>query len=166
MDDMQPDAAGNGRSEILQYHDGTSRRVFVTDVETPFPPGELIVSQTDLAGSITMCNEAFVHMSGYTLDELLGQPHHLLRHPDMPAAAFADLWNTVQEGRTWNGYVKNLRKDGGFYWVYATVVPKLRGGRTVGFTSVRREPSRRKVEAAQKHYDALRQGTAAEGGVR
>lgn len=166
MEDMHPeDVAGPARPVRLRYHDGTTREVLVTDVETPFPQGELIVSQTDLAGNITMCNEAFVHLSGFRHDELIGRPHHLLRHPDMPAAAFADLWATVSAGERWNGYVKNLRKDGGFYWVYATVMPKLRQGRTVGFTSVRREPSRARVEEAQRLYASMRHA-AAEGGVR
>jgi PAS domain S-box-containing protein len=158
MQDMRAeDVAGTGQAVTLTYHDGSSRQVLVTDAETPFPSGELIVSQTDLAGVITMCNEAFVLMSGYTREELLGQPHHILRHPDMPAAAFADLWQTVGRGERWNGYVKNLRKDGGFYWVYATVIPKVRNGETVGYTSVRREPARRRVTEAEALYASLRQ---------
>ena len=157
MDDMRPeDIAGESRSTVLEYHDGTSRRVYWTDRETSFPVGELIVSQTDVAGRITMCNEAFVRMSGYRREELIGAPHHILRHPDMPASAFADLWSTVRSGARWHGYVKNLRRDGGFYWVYATVIPKLRGGRIVGFTSVRRQPSRRKVVAAATLYESMR----------
>ena len=123
--------------------------------ETPFPTGELIVSQTDLGGVITMCNEAFVRMSGYTEDELIGEPHHILRHPDMPSAAFADLWKTVEAGERWHGYVKNLRKDGGYYWVYATVIPKKREGETVGYTSVRREPSRKSIEQAIELYKTM-----------
>ncbi|WP_374243220.1 PAS domain-containing protein [Zoogloea sp.] len=112
----------------------------------------MIVSRTDTSGVITQCNQSFVDMSGYTEAELIGQPHCILRHPDMPSAAFDDLWKTVQAGRQWNGYVKNLRKDGGHYWVYATVVPNVRDGKIVGFTSVRREPSREKVLAAEAQY--------------
>ncbi len=165
MEDMKSsDLVGEGHPVVLRYHDGTSRQVLVTRHETPFPPGELIVSQTDLAGKIEMCNEAFIRMSGFKREELIGQPHHILRHPDMPAAAFADLWATVDAGGRWNGYVKNLRKDGGFYWVYATVIPKLRQGRMVGFTSVRREPSRAKVEAAEQLYESMRRAAPAEGG--
>ena len=85
--------------------------------------------------------------------------------PGQAIAAFADLWTTVHEGRRWNGYVKNLRKDGGFYWVYATVIPKLRQGRPVGFTSVRREPSRAKVEGAEQLYESMRRAAPAEGGL-
>jgi len=143
---------GEAVEHTLTFANGTSRRVFVTSVETPYPQGKLIVSRTDTSGVITQCNQSFVDMSGYTEAELIGQPHCILRHPDMPSAAFDDLWKTVQAGRQWNGYVKNLRKDGGHYWVYATVVPNVRDGKIVGFTSVRREPSREKVLAAEAQY--------------
>ncbi len=144
--------SGEAAEHQLTYADGSRRRVFVTSVETPYPHGKLIVSRTDTAGIITQCNQSFVDMSGYIEAELVGQPHSILRHPDMPAAAFRDLWDTVGAGRQWNGYVKNLRKDGGYYWVYATVVPNVRDGRIVGYTSVRREPSREKVAAAEAQY--------------
>lgn len=164
MQDMKPeDVVGEAREHTLKYQDGTSRRVFVTKVETAFPIGELIVSQTDPAGVITTCNEAFVHMSGFSREDLIGQPHHILRHPDMPAAAFADLWRTVREGRRWNGYVKNLRKDGGFYWVYATVIPKERNGQIIAYTSVRREPSRRRLAEAEALYRTLTTPTTEQG---
>ncbi|MFV0428600.1 MAG: PAS domain-containing protein [Arachnia sp.] len=146
---------GDGAQQTLTYADGTSRQVIITNVETNFPIGELIVSQTDVEGRITMCNEAFVRMSGFTRDELIGQPHSILRHPDMPRAAFADLWATVREGRRWSGYVKNLRKDGGYYWVYATVIPKIRHGQIVGHTSVRREPSRNQVNSHIATYQQM-----------
>jgi PAS domain S-box-containing protein len=163
---MTPDdVVGTGRETILRYYDGTSRTVYVTDVETPFPMGELIVSQTDLDGVITMCNDAFVLMSGYSTAELMGAPHSILRHPDMPRAAFADLWDTINTGRRWTGYVKNLRKDGGFYWVYATVIPKLRGSKIIGHTSVRRQPSRRRVNAAAELYVSMLATEAAGSGA-
>ena len=141
-----------GRAMRWTYYDGSSRQVVVTDVETRFPTGELIVSQTDQDGVITTCNEAFVIMSGFTKEELIGAPHSILRHPDMPRSAYADLWSTVQQGKRWSGYVKNLRADGGYYWVYATVIPKVRGGEIVGHTSVRREPSRDMVSEMEKLY--------------
>ncbi len=157
LEDMTPDQiVGEGTPVWMRYYDGTARNLLVTDVETRFPSGELIVSQTDTQGIITMCNEAFVRMSGFTRDELLGKPHAILRHPDMPAAAFADLWATVNDGRRWSGYVKNLRKDGGFYWVYATIIPKIRGGQILGHTSVRREPSRSKVKEMEAVYAEMR----------
>lgn len=157
MQDMSVlDIVGNATEQQWTYFEGNTRRLLVTDVETRFPTGELIVSQTDNDGIITMCNEAFVLMSGFNRDELLGTPHSILRHPDMPKAAFADLWTTVEQGKRWSGYVKNLRKDGGFYWVYATVIPKVRNGRIVGHTSVRREPSRDKVNELAAVYAAMR----------
>ncbi len=157
MKDMDPaDIAGEAVEHVLTYTGGHTRRVYVTPIETPYPHGKLIVSRTDTQGIITQCNQSFVDMSGYCEAELIGQPHCLLRHPDMPAAAFRDLWETVQAGRQWHGYVKNLRKDGGHYWVYATVVPNVRDGRIVGFTSVRREPSREKVALAEAQYQEMR----------
>lgn len=139
----------------LTYHDGTTRTVYDTGVERPYPDGKLIVSRTDLHGVLTHVNDAFVEISGYTEDELIGKPQHILRHPDMPKAAYADLWQTVKAGKKWHGYVKNLCKDGSHYWVYATVVPNVRRGQTVGYTSVRRKPSRLKIEEAIKTYSAL-----------
>lgn len=129
----------------LTYTDGTSRTVYATEVEVPFPEGRLIVSRTDLTGIITHANDAFIEMSGYEREELIGAPHHILRHPDMPKIAFKGLWDDVSAGKKWHGYVKNLRKDGAFYWVYATAVPNIRNGVIVGYTSVRRKPSRTRI---------------------
>jgi PAS domain S-box-containing protein len=144
--------AGPARECRLAYSDGTQRTVFCTDDEVSFPEGRLIVSRTDLRGVITHANDAFVEMSGYPREGLIGAPQHILRHPDMPRAAFADLWSTVSRGAKWHGYVKNLRCDGSFYWVYATVLPNVRGGAVVGYTSVRRKPSRSRVAEAQAAY--------------
>jgi len=130
----------------IKYYDGSTRIILLRDVEVPFPLGKLIVSRTDLAGIITHCNQSFVEMSGFPEEELLGQPHYILRHPDIPAAAFKDLWDTLARQEKWHGYVKNLRKDGAYYWVYATVIPNIRNGEIVGYTSVRRKPSRNKIE--------------------
>ena len=130
---------------LLTYTDGSTRTVYATQVEMPFPEGSLIVSSTNLKGLITHANEAFVEMSGYTREELIGAPHHILRHPDMPKLAFKGLWDDVAAGKKWHGYVKNLRKDGSFYWVYATAVPNVRNGVIVGYTSVRRKPSRTRI---------------------
>ena len=152
LPDMTPASAPGAREARLQYTDGTSRQVFCTDVERPFPEGRLIVSRTDLQGVITHANEAFVEMSGYERAELIGAPQHVLRHPDMPRAAFKDLWDTVLRGEKWHGYVKNLCKDGSFYWVYATVIPNVRNGQATGYTSVRRKPSRRRVAEAEALY--------------
>jgi aerotaxis receptor len=148
---MQPPELPGTRHELV-YADGARRGVYCVDEEVPFPDGHLIVSRTDLSGCLTHANEAFVTMSGYERDELIGAPHCILRHPDMPRAAFKDLWDTLKAGGKWHGYVKNLRKDGRFYWVYATAVPNVRRGEVVGYTSVRRKPSRTQVESIMAVY--------------
>ena len=101
-------------------------------------------------------NQSFVEMSGFTEGELIGQSHHILRHPDMPKAAFKDLWDTLARGEKWSGYVKNLRKDGAYYWVLATVVANVRNGEVVGYTSVRRKPSRQRIAECIDQYRQLR----------
>lgn len=161
MSEKLPDMSkpiGDAQEEILTYFNGESRTVYDTGVEHPFPDGKLIVSRTDLEGNLTLVNDAFVAISGYSEEELLGKPHCILRHPDMPKAAFADLWATVKAGKKWHGYVKNLCKDGGYYWVYATVVPNVRKGEVVGYTSVRRKPSRAKVAQISDEYAKMKAG--------
>jgi aerotaxis receptor len=156
MQDMNPaDIVGEYTEHTLHFYDGTSRKVFVTDIETPFPEGRLIVSRTDTEGVITHANQSFVEMSGYTQEELIGAPHYILRHPDIPPAAFKDLWETINRGEKWQGYVKNLRKDGGYYWVKATAIPNIRNGQITGYTSVRRKPARARVEECIKLYPTL-----------
>ena len=139
----------------LNYFDGTENQRKVVDEEVPFPEGKLIVSRTDTKGMITHCNQAFIDMSGFEESDLIGYPHHILRHPDMPAAAFKDLWDTVNTKTKWSGYVKNLRKDGKYYWVYAVVVPNIREGKLVGFASVRRKPSRTKINECIALYKTM-----------
>ena len=156
MQDMNPDDInGEYREVVLTFHDGSQRKTLVTDIEAPFPDGRLIVSRTDPAGIITHVNQSFVDMAGYSEEELIGTPHYILRHPDMPPAAFKGLWETIEAGNRWQGYVKNLRKDGGYYWVYATVIPNIRNNQVVGYTSVRRKPSRKKVEECEALYPTL-----------
>ena len=154
-DATKPDATAEPIT--MTYHDGASRIIYDTGVERPYPDGKLIVSRTDLAGNITHVNDAFVEISGYDIDELIGKPHYILRHPDMPKAAYKDLWSTAEAGQKWHGYVKNLCKDGSHYWVYATVVPNVRRGETVGYTSVRRKPSRSKIAEATTQYAQMKQ---------
>ena len=121
----------------------------VVDQSFPFPAGETLVSTTDLKGRILYCNAAFIAVSGYTKEELLGQPHNLIRHPDMPEEAFRDMWATIQSGQPWSAPVKNRRKDGSFYWVMANVTPLMDGDRPTGFMSVRTEPSAEQVREAE-----------------
>ncbi len=156
MQEMNPgDIRGEFKEINLTYYDGVRRKVLVTEREEPFPDGRLIVSRTDPDGIITHVNQSFIDMAGFSEEELIGAPHYILRHPDMPAAAFKGLWDDVQAGKQWQGYVKNLRKDGGYYWVYATVIANIREGKVVGYTSVRRKPSRKKVEECEALYPTL-----------
>lgn len=157
MDDMKPDdVIGEKQEHVLELYGYGKRTVYTTDREVPFPEGKLIVSLTDTRGIITHANRAFVEMSGYQESELIGQPQSILRHPDMPAVAFKGLWDDMAAGKKWHGYVKNLRKDGAYYWVYATVVANVREGKVVGYTSVRRKPSRKKIDECIKLYKELK----------
>lgn len=110
---------------------------------------------TDADGYITHANEAFVYMSGYSKDELIGLPHYVLRHPDMPPIAFEGLWDELADKGRWKGYVKNLRKDGGYYWVYASVIANIRDGELKGYTSVRRRPSQTRIDECSELYKTL-----------
>ncbi|MDD0838481.1 methyl-accepting chemotaxis protein [Curvibacter sp. HBC61] len=134
----------------------------VTQQEFLFPEDELLVSTTDTRGVITHCNPAFVHVSGFSYEELIGQPHNLIRHPDMPAAAYKDMWATIGRGRPWTGLVKNRRKDGSHYWVQANVTPIMSHGKPSGYMSVRIKPSREAVQQAEALYAQMR--TEAEQG--
>ncbi|MDX8413398.1 MAG: PAS domain-containing protein [Mariprofundales bacterium] len=114
----------------------------VTEVEHPFSEGEFLVSKTDLSGVITYANRAFCKLAGYSETELIGQPHNIVRHPDMPEAAFAQMWQDIQAGTEWKGAVKNRCKDGGYYWVFATVMAEVdKQGAITGYISVRRSPT-------------------------
>ena len=132
----------------------------ITQREYPFPPNRTLVSVTDLKGRITYCNPAFIEVSGYSREELLGQPHNLVRHPDMPAEAFRDMWATIESGRPWAGVVKNRRKNGDHYWVRANATPVYRRGQLAGYMSVRTTPLRAEVEAAESLYRRFREGRA------
>ncbi len=137
----------------------------VTQREYIFPSGQILVSTTDLKGRILHANAVFVETSGYALEELLGQPHNILRHPDVPQEAFRDLWATIQAGQPWSGVVKNRRKNGDHYWVLANVTPLLDGGRPVAYLSVRSQPTREQIVAAEELY-ALMRAEAAGGRPR
>jgi len=135
-----------------------SADVYVTNIETAVPEGLFIYSQTDLKGRITIANKAFADMSGYRVEEMVGKAHNLVRHPDMPKEAFADMWTSLKAGRPWRGVVKNRRKDGGYYWVVAMVSPVRDGGEVVGYQSIRHRPSRQQVEAASAAYKRIQGG--------
>ncbi len=125
-------------------------------IETEVPSDEEIISLTDFDGIITYVNDTFAKISGYEPDELIGKPHSIIRHPDMPKSAFADLWSSVENGNSWEGYVKNLRKDGGYYWVYARVSVMKKDGKAVGYKSVREPVDKEMRLKMQREYDLLR----------
>ncbi|MBS0245247.1 MAG: PAS domain-containing protein [Proteobacteria bacterium] len=124
----------------------------VIDAEFPLAEGKTIVSTTDLHGNITYANTYFIEVSGYTEEELIGAPQNILRHPDMPATAFKNLWDTIKAGQPWRGLVKNRRNSGEYYWVLANVTPVIENGKPVGYMSVRTKPTRQQVDLATKLY--------------
>jgi aerotaxis receptor len=133
----------------------------VTQREYLLSEGTTLVSTTDLQSHISYCNPAFIEASGFNRDELIGQPHNLIRHPDMPAEAFRDMWATLKDGQPWTALVKNRRKNGDHYWVRANVTPVLENGRVNGYMSVRTTPSRDEVAAAEALYARMREEAAA-----
>jgi aerotaxis receptor len=130
----------------------------VTNREVEVPETEMLVSRTDPGGRIVFCNSAFVAVSGFGEDELLGAPHNLVRHPDMPPAAFRNLWETIKAGRVWEGLVKNRTKAGDHYWVRANVTPVIEDGELRGYVSIRVRPERDEVRRAETAYALLRSG--------
>ncbi len=125
-------------------------------IETAVPDDELIISRTDLKGIITYVNETFAEISGYTSAELVGKPHNIIRHPDMPSAVFQTLWQTLKEGKKWGGYVKNMRSDTGFYWVYAEISGVFKEGELIEYKSIRTPIRNEEKLEYQKRYDAMR----------
>ncbi|HEX5342750.1 MAG TPA: methyl-accepting chemotaxis protein [Duganella sp.] len=130
----------------------------VTQNEYVMEDGRTIVSSTDLQGNINYANPYFIEVSGFTEEELIGAPQNIVRHPDMPVEAFADLWSTIKSGMPWTGLVKNRCKNGDFYWVLANVTPVIENGKPVGYLSVRTKPSREQVRAADALYREIKGG--------
>jgi len=125
-------------------------------IETAVPEDELIISRTDLKGVITYANETFANISGYSVEELIGNHHNMVRHPDMPKRAFQDLWNTIKNKKQWKGIVKNLRKDTGYYWVHATISGVYKDGKLIEYKSIRTPISHNEKLEYQKLYDEYR----------
>ena len=127
----------------------------ITSHETQVPDKVYLISKTDLQGRITYANPAFIEISGYSHDELIGSHHNIVRHPHMPPVLFQDLWQTLKQQRPWSGLIKNRRKDGGFYWVKARVIPLLENGRVSGYASVRVRPDAQEIREAEHLYQAI-----------
>ncbi|GAB4256227.1 MAG: hypothetical protein Kow0065_04860 [Methylomicrobium sp.] len=134
----------------------------ITQNEVHFSDEDKLVSTTDLNGVITSASPAFVKISGFTEQELLGQGHNIVRHPDMPTQAFKSLWKTITSGRTWNGRIKNRCKNGDYYWVDAHVAPVYDNGKIVAYRSLRFKPTRPQIDAAERLYRDLNDGRRAD----
>lgn len=132
----------------------------VTGCEYHMQDGKPIVSKTDLKGKITYVNPYFIEVSGFEESELIGAPHNIVRHPDMPSEAFDDMWNTLKSGQPWSALVKNRRKNGDYYWVVANATPLMENGAATGYLSVRTKPSRAAIDRAETLYREMREGKA------
>ena len=124
--------------------------------ETKVDDYAFLVSETDSKGMITFANDDFCKIAGWELEDLIGQPHNCVRHSDMPKAAFKDLWETVKAGNVWTGYVKNAVKNGGYYWVYATVYPFETCDGSQGYLSCRRKPSQEEIDEHVALYKEMK----------
>jgi aerotaxis receptor len=132
----------------------------VTQHAYEFSSSETLLSTTDTSSKISYVNASFIRTSGFEADELMGQPHNIVRHPDMPVEAFADMWKCLKAGNSWTALVKNRRKDGDHYWVRANAAPMVRNGTLAGYLSVRTKPSDAEVQAAEDLYKRIREGRA------
>ncbi len=125
--------------------------------EVPFDGG-VMITETDTSGIITYANRKFREMTGYDKEELIGSPHSINRHPDMPKAAFKKMWETIKRGDMWEGYVKNMRKDGKYYWVIVWIKPKLdKDGNIVGYIAGRKVPNRMEIKRVEQEYRLMRE---------
>ena len=132
----------------------------VFDIEYTLPDGVVIVSKTDTKGIISYCNRAFVEINGCSREEIIGSPHNIVRHPDMPAELYADLWRTIKAHKPWQGVVKNRRNDGSFYWAISNVTPLRENGLTTGYVAFRYKATREQIDQASAAYREIAQGNS------
>ena len=133
----------------------------VSQLEFKIEDGVTLLSTTDVSGNIVYANAKFVEVSGYAFDELEHQPHNIVRHPDMPSEAFADMWQTLKAGQAWTALIKNRQKNGNFYWVRANAAPMRRNGKVVGYLSVRTKPAFLEVRSVESLYQRFKSRRAA-----
>jgi len=148
------------RRKYLSGSEAKPMSVVTNNREYPLAEGQILVSHTDLKGIITYVNHEFEIVSGFTKEELIGYPHSVIRHPDMPRSAFFDLWDTVKKNTPWRGFVKNRSKDGGYYWVDARVSPLYQDGVHIGYLSVRYRPSQNEINYITDLYAKVIAGKA------
>lgn len=129
--------------------------LYINEKEIEVSEMDFLISRTDLDGHITYASDDFCKICGYTKEELKGKPHNIVRHPDMPKIAFEEMWKTIRKGKKWQGIVKNRSKDGNFYWVEAEVSPFVKGGKTIGFKSVRKRVEKEVATEAAEKYLAI-----------
>ena len=132
----------------------------ITSIEYHVPEGEVLVSKTDMNGIISFCNSTFIEVSGFSGDELINSSHKLLRHPDMPQTAFTDLWKSIRSNKPWRGLIKNLRKDGSFYWVESNITPLIANGNAIGYVSFSYKATPEQTERAEEDYRNMSAGSA------
>ena len=141
-------------------------KITPTNAETKLGTNDFIVSKTDNKGKITYCNEIFMNMAGYDENELIGVNHNIIRHPEMPKIAFKLAWDLIQSGKEFFGFVKNMKKDGGYYWVFANITPDYdEKQHIIGYTSVRRKPNEQAINAIVPIYKKLLE-LEKEGGMK
>lgn len=140
---------------VLNYFNGDLRVVYLTDEEYKLNNGAILISRTDVRGLIMNGNPLFVEATGYQVNELHGVSHAILRHPDMPRSVFSELWQTILAGKEWHGYIKNLRKDGGYFWSQMTVVPTIMDNEITSFSAIRRKMSDELISKYSALYTGL-----------
>lgn len=133
----------------------SKREIMPTMHEIKMNDNDFIVSKTDAKGIITYCNEIFMEMASYSEEELLGKNHNIIRHPDMPRVAFKLAWDLIQSGKEFFGFVKNMTKNGDYYWVFTNITPDYHNGKIVGYTSVRRKPSSNAIQTIIPIYKKM-----------
>lgn len=143
------------KRHVLNYFNGDLRVVYLSDEEYKLNDGAILISRTDYRGLIMNANALFVETTGYNVSELQGISHSILRHPDMPRSVFTELWQTILSGQEWSGYIKNLRKDGSYFWSQTTIVPTILNNEITSFSAVRRKMSDELISKYSALYTGL-----------